>query len=182
MELIWYLDRASAIVAYPALYLAVLTGIFYNNAAFGWLHKASRRVHIEVSMFAMIMLLFHAALGIVDTWLVVTQQVPQPTYSIPYLVAGVVVGAGALLLLVVAVLGFVDARRFERPWGPRVIHAFAYGGFTFGTIHAVAIGTDVTALIRPLFIVTTMFLVYVLLLRLLADRRLIEIANSSQSQ
>ncbi|MFB6184693.1 MAG: hypothetical protein ABEI96_09085 [Haloarculaceae archaeon] len=163
--LVWYLDRGAAIVAYPSLYLAVLTGIFYNTESFGPLYDAARRVHIEVSVFATLVTLLHAALGVLDTWLVVTGQVPDPAYSLAYLLAGVGVGAGALLLLLVAVLGFLDARRFQRPWGPRVVHAFAYGGFAFGTIHAAAVGTDVTGLIAPLLVPTTAFLVYVLLLR-----------------
>lgn len=173
MEVIWYLDRAAGLVAYPALYLAVLTGILSNTSAFGRLHEASKRVHIEVSVFAMLVTLLHAGLGLLDTWLVVTEQVPQPSYSTAYLLAGLAVGVGALVLLVVSVLGFLDAKRFERPWGPRVVHAFAYGGFAFGTIHAVAVGTDVTGLVRPVFGTTTAFLVYVLLLRLLAERELL---------
>ncbi|WP_254831755.1 hypothetical protein [Haloglomus salinum] len=173
MEAIWYLDRAAGLLSYPALYMAVVTGILYNTPAFGRFHEAARRVHIEVSVFAMLVTLLHAGLGVLDTWLVVTGQVPQPAYSTGYLLAGVAVGTGALLLLVVAVLGFVDARRFEHPWSPRVVHTFAYGGFAFGTIHAVAVGTDVGGLARPVLAATTGFLVYVLLLRLLEDHDLL---------
>lgn len=181
MEVVWYLDRAAALLAYPALYAAVLTGILYNTRAFGWLHEAAGRVHIEVSAFAMVLTLFHAGLGVLDTWLVLAGRVPPPSYSMGYLVAGVAVGTGALLLLVVAVLGFLDARRFERPWGPRVVHAFAYGGFAFGTVHAVAVGTDVLGLARPVLGATTAFLVYVLLLRVMAERDLVR-AESTTGQ
>lgn len=179
MEALWYLDRAAALVAYPALYLAVLTGIFYNTKSFGRLHDAARRVHIEVATFAMLVTLLHAALGVLDTWQVVTGQVPQPSYTTGYLVAGVAVGAGALLLLVVSVLGFLDAKRFERPWGPRVVHAFAYGGFAFATIHAAAVGTDVVGLIRPVVGTSLAFLVYVLLLRLLSEHGVLPSAPST---
>lgn len=169
-QLVWLLDRGAALVAYPSLYLAVLTGIFYNTERFGMLHEAARRVHIELSAFAMIVTLIHAVLGILDAWFVVTGQVPAPAYSMSYFLGGVVVGVGALLMLVVAVLGFTDAKRFDRPWGPRVVHGFAYGGFVFGTIHAAAIGTDIAGLIAPLIGPSVMFLVYVLLLRLLVLR------------
>jgi hypothetical protein len=167
---VWYLDRGAALVTYPALYLAVLTGILYNTEAFGVLHDAARRVHIELSVFAILVTLLHAGLGVVDTWFVLTGQVPKPAYSMSYFTGGVAVGVGALLLLVVAVLGFADAKRFERPWGPRVVHSFAYVGFAFGTIHAAAIGTDMSGLIRPLLGPSVMFLVYVLLLRVLVLR------------
>lgn len=169
MEVIWYLDRAAAILTYPALYLAMLTGVLYNARAFGPIYDAAHRVHIEVAVFAMLVTLLHAGLGVVDSWLVVTGQVPEPAYSMGYFLGGVAVGLGALLLLVVAVLGFIDARRFDRPWGPRVVHAFAYGGFAFGTIHAAAIGTDVLGVIRPVFVTSTAFLLYMLLLRTLVD-------------
>ncbi|WP_049983366.1 hypothetical protein [Halorubrum sp. BV1] len=170
-QLVWLLDRGAALVTYPALYLAVLTGMFYNTESFGVLHEAARRVHIELSAFAMIVTLLHAGLGVLDAWFVVTGQVPAPAYSMPYFLGGVAVGAGALLVLVVAVLGFTDAKRFQRPWGPRVVHSFAYVGFAFGTIHAAAIGTDLTGLVRPLLGPSVAFLVYVLLLRLLVLRR-----------
>lgn len=168
--IIWYLDRGAALVAFPSLYLAALTGIFYNTAAFGVLHDAARRVHLELSVFAMIVTLLHAVLGVLDAWFILTDQAPAPTYSIPYFLGGLVVGAGALLMLVVAVLGFIDAKRFRRPWGPRVVHSFAYAGVAFGTIHAAAIGTDLTGLVRPLLGPSVAFLVYVLLLRLLVLR------------
>ncbi|MFB6102497.1 MAG: hypothetical protein ABEJ73_08010 [Haloplanus sp.] len=169
-QLVWLLDRGAALVAYPALYLAVLTGVLYNTEAFGALHEAARRVHVELSVFATFVTLLHAGLGVLDTWFVVTGQAPAPAYSMSYFLAGVVVGTGALFLLVVAVLGFTDARRFDGPWGPRVVHGFAYAGFTFGTIHAAAIGTDIASLVRPVLGPTVMFLVYVLLLRILVLR------------
>lgn len=168
--IVWYLDRGAALVTFPSLYLAVLTGILYNTESFGVLHDAARRVHIEVSVFAMIVTLLHAGLGVLDAWFVVTGEVPAPAYSMPYFLGGLAVGAGALAMLVVAVLGFVDPKRFERPWGPRAVHSFAYAGFVFGTIHAAAIGTDLTGLVRPLLGPSVAFLVYVLLLRLLVLR------------
>ena len=178
--IVWYLDRGAALLTYPALYLAVLTGILYNTASFGTLHEAARRVHVELSVFAMLVTLLHAGLGVVDAWFVLTGQVPEPAYSMPYFVGGVAVGVGALALLVVAVLGFTDPKRFERPWGPRVVHSFAYAGFAFGTIHAAAIGTDVTGLIRPLLGPSLVFVVYVLLLRVLVLRGTFSSAPSRQ--
>lgn len=168
--LVWYFDRGAALVAFPSLYLAVLTGVFYNTPSFGVLHDAARRVHIEVSVFAMIVTLLHAGIGVLDAWFVLTGQVPAPTFSNAYFVGGVVVGVGALAMLSVAVLGFTDARRFERPWGPRVVHSFAYAGFAFGAVHAAAIGTDLLSLVQPLLGPSLAFLVYVLLLRALVLR------------
>ncbi|MFB6171866.1 MAG: hypothetical protein ABEJ23_04980 [Haloarculaceae archaeon] len=169
MEVVWYLDRATALVAYALLYLAMLTGIFYNADGYDTLRDAARRVHVELSVLAMLVTIGHAVVGVLDTVLVLGGQVPPPSYSPAYMVAGVTVGAGALLLLVVAVLGFLDARRFERPWAGRVVHAFAYGGFAFATVHAAAVGTDVVTLVRPGLVAGLVFLGYVLLLRLLGE-------------
>jgi len=166
MELVWLVDRAAGLVSYVVLYLAVLTGIFYNAERFGVLQDAARRVHVEVSVLATLLLFGHAAVGLLDTWLVVDGQVPQPAYSTTYLLAGVVVGAGGLTLIVVAILGFLDPRRFQRPWTPQVVHAFAYSGFAFATVHAAAVGTDVVGLVRPALVAGSAFLVYVLALRL----------------
>ncbi|CCQ36126.1 uncharacterized protein Nmlp_1939 [Natronomonas moolapensis 8.8.11] len=171
-QLVWLLDRGAALITYPLLYLAVLTGIFYNTESFGVLHEAARRIHVELSVFAMIVTLLHAGLGVLDAWFVVIGAVPAPAYSMPYFFGGVAVGAGALLMLVVAVVAFIDPKRFQRPWGPRVVHSFAYAGFAFGTIHAAAIGTDLTGLVRPLLGPSVAFLVYVLLLRLLVLREM----------
>lgn len=171
-ELVWLLDRGAGLVAYPSLYLAVLSGVFYNTESFGLLHDAAQRVHIELSVFALLVTLLHAGLGVLDTWFVFSGQAPTPSYSLSYFAVGVGVGIGALLLLIVAVLGFTDATRFDGPWGPRVVHAFAYGGFVFATIHAAAIGTDLAGLLRPVLGPTVLFLVYVLLLRLLVLRGL----------
>jgi len=170
-QLVWLLDRGAALVTYPLLYLAVLTGVFYNTESFGVLHEAAQRIHIELSVFAMIVTLLHAGLGTLDAWFVVSGQVPAPAFSMPYFLGGVAVGMGALLMFVVAVLGFTDAKRFQRPWGPRVVHSFAYLGFAFGVIHAAAVGTDLTGLVRPLLGPSVAFLVYLLLLRLLVLRR-----------
>lgn len=167
MLILWYLDRATALIAYPALYLAVLTGIPFNAPGLGMLHTVARRVHLEIATFALLVTLAHAAVGSADAALVVTGQVPPPSYPIPYFVAGVIAGVGALTLVVVSVLGFLDARRFRRPWGPQVVHAFAYGGFAFATVHAVAIGTDVGPVTRLGIVVGSGFIGYLLVLRLL---------------
>jgi hypothetical protein len=180
MELVWLLDRATALVAYPLLYAAVVTGIFYNTRSFGPLFRLAQRVHVPVSVLALVVTAGHVALGVADTWLVVQGVVPQPNYSTPYLLAGVVVGAGSTLLVAVAVLGFLDARRFPRPWGPRVVHAFAYGGYAFATVHAVAIGTDVVGLSRSLVLLGVTFVAYLLVVRYVGEWLVDDAAPAAQ--
>lgn len=167
---IWYLDRGSALVAYAALWLAVLTGILHTARALGSLHEAARRTHVPASVVASVTLLLHVAVGSVDAWLVLSSRVPHPAFSDAYLLVGLLVGVAALLLIVVSVLGFIDARRFQRPWDPRAVHALAYGGFVFATLHAVAVGSDLATLAWPGLAAITGLLLFALALRVLADR------------
>jgi len=165
--LVWYLDRAAGLVAYPTLYLAALTGVLFNARQFPTARAVARGVHYELAALAVVTMVIHGAVGLLDTWYVVDGQAPAPPFGVPYLVAGVAVGIGALFVLVVAVLGFVDPRRFERPWSPQVVHAFAYLGFGFATVHVAAVGTDVVGLVRPLVVPSVGFLALVLALRAL---------------
>ncbi|ODR79674.1 hypothetical protein BG842_08440 [Haladaptatus sp. W1] len=144
---LWYLDRASALVLYPALWLTVLTGVFFTERRFGAIHRLSLRTHIELAVFAVGMMVLHAVVGTIDAWLVVDGIAPAPNYPFSLFIAGVGVGGVAVVLVVVAVLGFLEPRRFEHP---KAIHALAYGGFAFATIHAVAIGSDMTGLLGQL--------------------------------
>ncbi|MFB6129264.1 MAG: hypothetical protein ABEJ28_00390 [Salinigranum sp.] len=182
MALVWYLDRASALLAYSALYLAVVSGVFFNACGFGTLHALARRYHVLISVFATILLLIHGAVGVADSALLVGGFAPAPTYPMWYFVAGAAVGGGALLLLLVAVLGFVDARRFSRPWSPRVVHAFAYGGYVFATAHMLAVGSDVGATVRLGAIAGVAFLAYALLLRLLVETGVLQWDSSPASK
>ncbi|MHB9287074.1 hypothetical protein ACKVMT_08545 [Halobacteriales archaeon Cl-PHB] len=180
MELVWLVDRASGLLAYAALYLAVVTGVFYNARDFGWLTAAARRTHVEVSMLALALLALHGVVGALDTWFVVSGETPAPPGGTDYLLVGVAVGVGALLVLVVAVLGFVDARRFDRPWSPKVVHGLAYVGFAFATVHAAAVGTDVAGLVRPALVGGGSFVVYALLLRTLRRQGVVSADRSGQ--
>jgi len=140
---LWYADRTSGMLAYVVLVASAFTGIAYNATSFGWVHRLSRGIHTPVSWAALVTLLAHGGLGAVDTLLVVDGEAPAPNSGIPFLVAGVAVGLAALVVTIVATLAFLDPRRFERPWRPGVVHAFAYGGFAAATLHAVAVGTDI---------------------------------------
>lgn len=167
---IWYLDRAAGLVGYATLWLAVLSGIAYNAKRLGALHRASRVLHVPASVLASVTVLLHAAVGLVDTGLVALGDVPHPAYSDLYLGIGVAVGIAALVILVTATLAFLDPKQFERPWDPRLIHTFAYAGFAFATVHAIAIGTDVWAFVEPGLVALTFFLFVALVARFVTER------------
>ncbi|WP_435197132.1 hypothetical protein [Natronomonas sp. EA1] len=170
---LWLLDRATALIAYGALFLATLTGILYSPRTatkFGIAHRAALTVHVPIAVFALLMMLVHGVLGSIDTWKVYTGASPAPTFGTTYLLVGVAVGIIALGLVIVAALGFLDPRRFSRPWTPRLVHALAYAGFGFATVHVVAVGTDVTGYVRAAVFAAAAFVAYVLVLKLLVNK------------
>jgi len=141
---LWYADRGSAVVLYPALWAAVATGAARRLPVLPVLRDASRRHHVTVSVFAVLVGLIHGVLGTVDTAVILDGAAPMPAYGPTVLLGGVAVGAVGALLTGIAVLGFLDPRRFDRPV---VVHALAYLGFGVGTLHALLVGTDVTELV-----------------------------------
>ncbi|KZN24236.1 hypothetical protein A4G99_07320 [Haladaptatus sp. R4] len=167
---LWYLDRASALVLFPVLWLTVLTGIFFTARGFGLIHRLSRRIHVELAVFGIGMMAVHGLVGTVDAWLVVDGSAPAPNYPLSLFLAGVGVGAVSLVVLVLAALGFLEPRRFDNPGA---VHALAYGGFAFGIVHAVAIGSDMTGLLGQLVVGSVVFVVLALALKLLEGTSLV---------
>lgn len=165
MGLVWLLDRATGLLAYPALWLAVASGIWYDASELGPLRDAAHAAHIPIAAFASFLVVAHGALGTVDLVLVTTGRSPVPDYGLPYLAAGVAVGAGALLVLAVAVLAFLDPVRAARPWSPTVVHWLSYVGFGFATVHGAAIGTDVTWVPTRWVVASLVVLAYMVAIR-----------------
>ena len=165
---VWYLDRSAGIVALVALWLSVLTGIAYNARGFGPLHRASRILHLPASVVASTALLAHVAIGLIDAGIVLARQVPHPAYSDAYFLVGLGVGIVALLVIVTSTLAFIDPKRFERPWDPRLVHAFAYFGFVAAIVHAIALGSDLYSFALPGLVAATLLLLGVLIARVIA--------------
>lgn len=165
MMWLWLADRSTGLVAFATLWFAALTGIAYNARSWGFLHKLARAAHVPASTLASVTLLMHVALGSFDAWLVLSRQVPHPKFSDAWLVIGVLIGLSAFLLIVTAVVGFLDAKRFKRPWDPRTVHLFAYGGFAFAMVHAFAVGTDMKLFVASGVVASVIFVVIALALR-----------------
>lgn len=140
---LWYSDRSTGLLAYVLLVMATLTGIPFDAGLMGALNRFSRWSHTPLSWAAVGLVFAHGILGTIDASVVAGGQVPAPGYGIPFLLVGCLVGLGALVLILVATAAFADPKRFHRPWKPRLVHAFAYGGFGLATIHMAAVGTDI---------------------------------------
>ena len=163
---LWYFDRGSGLVLIPALWVAVLTGVFVRTRVPRVFHEFSTRYHLRVAIFSVSVLIIHAAIGTLDTVFVVTGTVPAPNYPLWFFVVGTVVGAGAFTTILVAVSSFIAPSWFT---DPVLVHALAYIGFGTGVLHAVALGTDVGAFVRSLLWSSLAFVVAALCLKLILD-------------
>ncbi|MFB6172350.1 MAG: hypothetical protein ABEJ23_07430 [Haloarculaceae archaeon] len=161
---IWLLDRGTALVALPALWVAVLTGVFVRTGRPAWLHGFSNRWHTRISMFGLIVAGMHAATGGVDALLLGAGLAPAPNYPGWLFLAGVGVGVLSLVAIVIAVVSFLAPWRFDNPG---LVHWLAYVGFALGVVHAVAIGTDVVGLTEALVIDSLLVVALALVVKVL---------------
>lgn len=147
VSLVWLLDRGTALVTLPSLWVAVLTGVFVRTRYPPSLHRFSNRWHTRISMFALIVAAMHAVTGSLDAVLLEAGIAPAPAYPNWFFLAGVGVGLLSLVATLVAVASFLAPWRFDNP---SLVHALAYLGFAFGVVHAIAVGTDVVGLTERL--------------------------------
>ncbi|MFB6166459.1 MAG: hypothetical protein ABEJ31_14970 [Haloarculaceae archaeon] len=144
---VWLLDRGTALVALPALWIATLTGVFVRTRHPATMHALSRHYHTELATFGLIVAGMHGVTGTLDALLLGAGLAPPPQYPGWLFAAGVALGALSLGAILLAVASFLAPWRFENP---SLVHAGAYVGFGFGVVHAVAIGTDVVGLTEHL--------------------------------
>lgn len=137
----WYADRASGLLAFAALYAAVVTGVAYRAKSFGRFHAFALDYHLDIAALAVFLGAIHGVVGAIDAIFLGVGLAPAPSYSMWWFAGGVVAGLLAAWLLVVAVLGFLDPGRYA--WSPLVVHALAYAGFVVAAVHVVAVGSDV---------------------------------------
>ncbi|MFB6169880.1 MAG: hypothetical protein ABEJ06_01925 [Haloarculaceae archaeon] len=159
---VWLLDRGTALVAFPALWVAVLTGVFVRTRRPATLHAFSNRWHTRLSVFALVVAGMHAVTGLADAVFLEAGLAPAPGYPDWLFLAGVGVGVLSLVAVVVAVVSFLAPWRFE---DPSLVHALAYLGFALGAVHAVAIGTDVVGLTERLVVASLVVVAAALVLK-----------------
>ena len=160
---VWLLDRGTALVTLPALWLAVLSGVFVRTRRPAVVHRLSTRFHVEISVFGLLVAAMHAVVGTLDALMLGAGLAPAPSYPGWLFLAGVTVGFLSLGTILVAVVSFLAPWRFENP---SLVHALAYVGFAFGAVHAVAIGTDVVGLTERLVLFSLLVVASALVVKL----------------
>ena len=143
-ELVWWLvSRASALAAYCALCIAMLSGIALRTSVLDFLatNRALRSLHdftiwiwipLAAAHVGALLLDPIAQVGVVDV------VVP---FRMPYGTLPIGLGTAALdLVVVIAVTGWVRLRMDASLW--RVIHRVSYVAFVALFLHAFLSGTD----------------------------------------
>lgn len=177
-KLLWYLTRGSGLVCLVLLTASVVLGIAttVRVSAPRWPRFLVAALHRNISLFVMVVLVFHIAVAVLDSfaplsWL--DAVLPLHSRYRP-----VWLGLGALsldLLLAVLVTSLLRARLGHRRW--RAVHWAAYASWLSAVMHGLGTGSDTkTAWVLVLTIACVLSVVAALGIRLLsgwpAHRRL----------
>jgi predicted ferric reductase len=169
----WYLARASALVAYSLLWLAMALGLtITNKLARVWPGGPTAfDLHQHTSLLGLAFGLFHGLILLGDHYIGYTlPQVLVPFAPTAY--RPVWVGLGQLALYGLAGVGlsfYVRRRIGNRIW--RLIHFLSFAVFTLALAHGLASGTDSTALwAQALYLFTGGSLLFLTTYRVLARK------------
>ena len=140
---LWYLTRASGVVALVLLTVSVVMGIV---AAVGWATERwprflSQRVHRNVSLFCVGFVALHVATTVTDGYVPIGLASAFLPFLTPY--RPIWIGLGALgldLLLVVMVTSALRHRIGYSSW--RFIHWLAYLCWPIAVLHSLGSGSD----------------------------------------
>ena len=169
-KLLWYLTRGSGLVCLVLLTASVVLGILTTIRASGprWPRFLVAALHRNVSLFVMVVLVFHIAVAILDSyaplgWL--DAVLPLNSSYRP-----VWLGLGALsldLLLAVIVTSLLRTRLGHRRW--RAVHWASYASWLSAVVHGLGTGSDTkTPWVLVLTIACVVSVVAALAIRLVA--------------
>lgn len=167
----WYLARASALVAYSLIWLAMALGLTISNKlARIWPGGPTAfDLHQHTSLLGLACGLFHGLILLGDHYIGYT----LPQVLLPFAAAAyrpVWVGLGQLALYGLAVVGlsfYVRRRLGNRAW--RLIHFLSFAVFALALVHGLTSGTDSVALwAQALYLFTGGSLLFLTMYRVLA--------------
>jgi predicted ferric reductase len=140
----WHLARASALVAYLLLWLAMVFGLLLSSkSARSWLSPAlAFDLHQYTSLLGLAFALFHALILLGDQYLSLSlRQLLLPFSSLQYRPLGVGLGQLAFYLLALVGLSFyVRQLLTQRYW--RLIHFLSFLTFFLALLHGLLSGSD----------------------------------------
>jgi len=140
---VWYLMRASGVVALLLLTLSLALGVATSNR---WRPRASRlwvttAVHRNASLLAVVFLSVHVLTSALDPDAAVRWAPTVWPFRASWSLAA---GTLSLDLVAAVVLTSIGRRRLSfRTW--RLVHRSAYGAWPLAVAHGLGMGTDVRA-------------------------------------
>lgn len=171
---LWWTARAFGLLAFVALWLSVLFGVFTSSkGAGGLLDKATVvQLHGRWAIAAQIATALHVLVIVVDPSSGVVAHAALVPFTSATLTGPTALGTLALWGLALLLVTTALSRRLSRvAW--RAVHASAFGTLLLALVHGITAGSDSGALpVRGLYLVTTGLLVAALVQRLLLARRL----------
>lgn len=146
VPLSWWLARAFGLVAYLALFLSMLFGVFVGaRGAGGLLPKAGvLELHRAWALAALVATAIHVLLLITNAHAGIDGFAALVPFASERLRGPVALGSIALWGLLVLALS-TGLRRQLPPLVWRAIHGLAFGTFVLSLVHAVTAGTDTPA-------------------------------------
>lgn len=140
---LWYLDRATGVVALVLLTLAFVLGVLVRRRVRlpGLPRSGTLALHRSVTLLSVLLLLTHVGTAVLDS----SVDIGRPAVAVP-LVSGhdpLAVGLGALaldLLVLVVVTSLLRGRLPVGLW--RAVHLTAYAMWPLALVHGLTAGSD----------------------------------------
>jgi sulfoxide reductase heme-binding subunit YedZ len=139
---LWYVTRATGVVAFIALTAAVVLGVLSLRRVAGRLPRfVTQGVHRTVALTAVGALLVHVATTVLDGYMPIGWSAAVVPFVSGYKVLWVGLGAVALDLVVLVTWTSVLRRRLRyRGW--RLVHLSTYPAWLLSIGHYLGVGTD----------------------------------------
>jgi sulfoxide reductase heme-binding subunit YedZ len=143
---LWYVTRASGLVALLLLTLSVLLGLLVAGRfrSERWPRFLTQGLHANISLLVLAFLALHVATTVLDSYTSISLTAAFVPLASSYKTFWLSLGAVALdLLLALAVTSLLRDRLGHRAW--RRLHWLAYTCWPVAVAHGIGIGTDRSA-------------------------------------
>jgi len=140
---LWYITRASGIVALVLLTATMVLGLTTTTRARtrNWPGFARQELHRRISIVSVVFLAIHVLTSVLDTYVHIGWLAIVVPFTSPYSPFWVGMGAIALdLMIAVFVSSLLRSRIKPGTW--RGIHWLAYGSWPVALAHTFGMGTD----------------------------------------
>jgi DMSO/TMAO reductase YedYZ heme-binding membrane subunit len=179
---LWYLMRASGLVALVLLTMAMVAGVA-NVRRFAtprWPRVVNALMHRNVALLATVFLAVHIVTAALDTYVSVGWLAAVIPFTSQWDRFWVGVGtAGVDLMIALVLTSLLRARMTSRTW--RAVHWLAYAAWPLAMLHGFAAGTDSgAAWARTVYVLSVLAVVGALIWRVWRPRQVPKASTRSQ--